>query len=110
MAMRTMSIARTTPAQKPRGFSRRMVFSSPEDKDPVLVRLEEDIFPFSIEALTPICNPLTLTQLSPDGQRKPLKQRQLALSCHYAVANGKRHFALKMGMRRGCAPGLQGRP
>src|SRR5579871_673647 len=80
-AMRTMSIARTTPAQKPRGLSNSKVFSLASEV--IIQSLSGRSYPQS--------NPSNLSQKASSGQRKPQKSRGLALFGLIPAANGIRH-------------------
>src|SRR5712692_2891178 len=76
-AMRTISMARTTPAQNPRGFSRSKVLPSSSTAISLLSRVH-----------VPSGVPNKLPEKCPFGQRKPQKRQGLAAAGEFCVVNG----------------------
>src|SRR5512146_1980186 len=80
-AMRTLSMARTTPAQKPRGLSNKRLFPF----------VSENVIQPLFWAYLPTVYLYKLSQKAQPGQRKPQKSRGLALFGLIPAANGVRH-------------------
>src|SRR6266853_4055348 len=86
-AMRTISIARTTPAQNPRGFSKSRFFWLSDTYSSFCIECLKD-------TLSPILRSKKATGKNPLGQRKPKNRVGLAAEGEKAGEDGKRLYLL----------------